>query len=719
MNTTHHRNESIIFNELAELCSQSGYVHAIAFFCFRDNTAFIQEKLTPEIIIEQYNPESLIRSEISTLVGLLIKNKINLTLPDQDSLEKMISQTEILLNELHQVLSIPIRSYFENIESDKSKNPFSAGSVLREAIFYNGESAYDFQYLDFSIEKYKADNDWLISNKGFSINDASKVIQCIIDLHCLKLQNHLLNLKGKHPRDWTMLPAFIFTLDELINELVIDPKTIENIVMAFSIPGQNKNEGFTNLSDFNITNAAPLIPLDNNQYLLFQHYSLVEALYESPFYWMNGDKKYSNKARENRGNFVEKFSAEKLKKVFGKERVFSNIDIYDPKKPNKGDRCEIDVLVVFGDRVIILQAKSKRLTIEARKGNDNIIKQDFSNSIQDAYNQAHLCAKLFSDEKYVLVDSNSNTINVNRKCSEIYIFCVIPDHYPALSFQSRQFLKWEVSDNIKPPFVMDIFYLDVMVEMLHSPIYFLSYINRRTSYIDKILAPHEITTLSFFMKHNPWLNRDEFICLEDNISSDIDSAMMVRRIGGKGKKIPDGVFALLMSGKIGNILNTIGKSENPVAIDLGFLFLTLGKDSIAKIENGINKILKKFKKDFCSSDMSISIDENETGLTIHVNNRPDQEAMDHLKIHCEMRKYIQKAKSWYGLSINPNGNDIRFAIKIAYPWEHLKQMDTCVKQNLLNSKLSKGSEKRKRNKIGVNERCPCGSGLKYKKCCKI
>ena len=38
---------------------------------------------------------------------------------------------------------------------------------------------------------------------------------------------------------------------------------------------------------------------------------------------------------------------------------------------------EIDVLVIFGDRAIVLQAKSKRLTLEARKGNDNQIKDDF------------------------------------------------------------------------------------------------------------------------------------------------------------------------------------------------------------------------------------------------------------------------------------------------------------------------------------------------------
>lgn len=66
-------------------------------------------------------------------------------------------------------------------------------------------------------------------------------------------------------------------------------------------------------------------------------------------------------------SFTETFCKEKLEAIFGKNRVVSNIDIIDPKKNKAG---EIDVLAIFVDGAIILQAKSKRLTIEAKKGND-------------------------------------------------------------------------------------------------------------------------------------------------------------------------------------------------------------------------------------------------------------------------------------------------------------------------------------------------------------
>jgi hypothetical protein len=40
------------------------------------------------------------------------------------------------------------------------------------------------------------------------------------------------------------------------------------------------------------------------------------------------------------------------------------------------------------NRAIILQAKSKKLTIAARQGNDNRLQDDFKKAVQGAYDQA-------------------------------------------------------------------------------------------------------------------------------------------------------------------------------------------------------------------------------------------------------------------------------------------------------------------------------------------
>jgi hypothetical protein len=96
-----------------------------------------------------------------------------------------------------------------------------------------------------------------------------------------------------------------------------------------------------------------------------------------------------------------------------------------------------------------------------------------------------------------LIAPDGAKIKVPEELKEIYVFCVVSDHYPALSFQARQFLKFETNSVIPHPFVLDIFTLDTIAEMLDSPILFLSYINRRASYQKRVYAAHELTVLSY------------------------------------------------------------------------------------------------------------------------------------------------------------------------------------------------------------------------------
>ena len=109
--------------------------------------------------------------------------------------------------------------------------------------------------------------------------------------------------------------------------------------------------------------------------------------------------------------------------------MYSNVDVYESKGKRVG---EIDVLVIFGNRAFILQAKSKRLTLEARRGNDNQIKDDFRKSVQDSYDQGYECAQLLGNSKLRFVAGNGKVVNVPEKFKTIEILCVVSDNYPAL-----------------------------------------------------------------------------------------------------------------------------------------------------------------------------------------------------------------------------------------------------------------------------------------------
>ena len=612
-------------------------------------------------------------------------------------------------------------SFWQDIDpakiTEEGFNPFTTGAALREPIFYGGESAYSFQYRDFCPAKYASDDPWLIANKGFSIHDARNVVFAISRLQDEKSISVMRAMRGTPQETWTFLPGNTFSVQEVADYGHFDPAIVDRVLSAFAVPPGAYNKQFKALHDFNIANACPLIHMPDGTYLLFHIYSLVEALYEAPFYWMGSDKAYVSTAMQNRGVFTEQFAVERLRQVFGAENVLANVDIYESKDTKL---AEIDVLVLFGNRALVLQAKSKRLTLEARRGNDLQIKDDFKKSIQDSSDQAHRCAKLIEEGKCSFRDAAGNAVTLPASLKRIYVICLISDHYPALSFQARQFLKFAATDTISPPFVMDVFALDAMTEMLSSPLHFLSYVDRRTAYTDKLMASHELTILSYHLKKNLWLDDEhDMVMLDDDISADLDLAMLVRREGIPGKGTPEGILTRFSATALGRMVKAIEARPDPATIDLGFTLLTLGEDTVLEVSAGIDLLAKQGIADGKSHDVTVGLVSGSTGLTIHCNDDPIEVAGPALQRHCHARKYTERAQTWFGVCVRPMDQALRFGINLEFAWEQDCNMDVLTKSMGKPGKLTSllRETAKARANVGRNDPCPCGSGKKYKKCC--
>jgi len=73
--------------------------------------------------------------------------------------------------------------------------------------------------------------------------------------------------------------------------------------------------------------------------------------------------------------------------------------------------------------------------------------------------------------------------------------------------------------------------------------------------------------------------------------------------------------------------------------------------------------------------------------------------------------------------INPDNSRMKFVLSLNYDWVQSDELDILTKdmnksQFFNEKKLTNfGRNIQSTRKIGRNERCPCGSGKKYKKCC--
>jgi hypothetical protein len=133
-----------------------------------------------------------------------------------------------LLKELHESMLLPMMEELRDaLESGRKISPFEKGSNLREPIFYSGESAYSFQFRDFAVPKYQADNSWLEIQKGFKIQSARDVVHALVKLQNDKFTLIMTSLVDLSPEDSTFLPSFVFTTDELAEASGIDRSLID------------------------------------------------------------------------------------------------------------------------------------------------------------------------------------------------------------------------------------------------------------------------------------------------------------------------------------------------------------------------------------------------------------------------------------------------------------------------------------------------------------
>ena len=659
--TAHMRSEPIVFSDLARLCASDGYIHALAFVCANNEIVLGSKPFAENEASTEPWPE-LTNIEIMTLVGLLIKGPINYDLPSPEDLAQYVGQTYALLEELHVAI-------VNAVEPDPPAAPPSTPSALREPILYSGDSAYHFQYSHFATLKYRADADWLLRNENIDLDIGRAICEALRHLHEKRMDEAVLACQNSPPEKRSLLSAFQFSLEDLSFADATSTAHANDFIQAFSLPHGQTNADFTSITAHSVANACPIIRRSANEFIVLSHYCLTQAFYVTPYYWLLEDKEYRNIAADNRGNAAESISADLLARVFSVDRVFKNVKIVGSKGDTLG---EIDVLIAYGNRVIILQAKSKRLTVEARTGNAYKIQDDFEKAVCDAADQAYSCAQLIGKPGVCLRSKDGRPIPPIGKASYSVPITVLLDHYPALLFQTRLLLTKQSTERIASPFVTDVFALDTMAEMLDSPIRFLHYLTQRERDPDRLWASQEHELLSLYLQRGLAFKEDvSLVYAMGDLAGPIDVAMCVRRDGAEGPETPEGVIDQLANTHFGNMVSALDQREDPTAINLALVLLDMAQsstpiqDTNKKVEKCLSLVMGGDDHRFCS----VMLPHLSTGITIMCVSILGEHSADKLWSVCNSRKYGNKLPSWFGILLGPSG-ECAYACELSWPWKH-------------------------------------------------
>lgn len=769
------RDSQEIIKDIKELITKRGYIYSFCMILFEDFHVTLED-------IHQTNVrERLSQKEASFIVGLLIQQKIDLSIPESPyDLFHMQMKTYKLLKELQDALIYPLflkleKEVLQNHEQKDlrlaQKEFFGSGAMMLEPMFYSGTGAYDFQYLEFLSMKYKYDQDWLLQEKRFNIHEIIGVVSKIKEFLQLKSKKvNLINLKENLPLiieklkkndnkvDWEkqvqnnlfllqlyqykelfipkesdfdthinqekwqlfykdLLDLFVFTKSDLMLS-----SASENILDNFCITSQQGlNYQFQSIGDYNIINSHPIIKLDEEKMFLPITFLLSEAIYESPYYWMTEDKNYSVKAGKNRGEFGEEITYKFLLKVFGKNRCFKSVKVQslsnERSTKKRKDDTDIDILCVLGSKALCVQVKSKKLTQLSRKGDDNSLAKDFQGAIQNAYEQGIVCRKKILDKKSKFISEYGKEINLLQDVDDVYIMCVTTENYLALTHQANVMLD---KNDVDPyPIVLSIFDLDLFTHYLTDPYDFLYYIRQRTSLMEYYRANEEIDILGYHLTNKLWKSPEFGMYVIDNeFGKKLDQDYCLAKLGQDIKDKELSIKSNWQSNRRNELCNQLKTINSPKIVDIIFCLLDWSIDAIERVIDFMVQTKIKTLKDSKQHNLSVPPDSSyipRVGLTyISFNSDRGSNIEKDLSTLCKCRKYKSKGDIWIGFGSLRNSQNI---FDLVYfdneAWEYNKDLENLSNQILHNSGQALVIGK----KIGRNEMCPCGSGLKYKKCC--
>jgi len=699
------RSSEEILKALEDLASTPGYMHVLSEIASRDLFFDGREAATVNW------RERITYQELSLMVGLALKSApLSYDELPEDKIEEAIKVTRSALEELHMSYTA---KYFETMSaiykadggleaaqemSDEEKDKrfrqiFGSGSSMVEATFYDDSGSYDFQYLEMAPRLYQFDSTW-IAKTGLDFNKAKSIYEAIKRLSEVMHHGH------SHPelvdvihKGGTLraIDQFVFSKELLLKTVAQKDATItvddlEKFFYLFSAKPEDQYSDFSGPGTLNIVNIKPLIEIADDAYFIPVNFNLAEAIYQSPAYWMRQDTAYLETAAKNRGMANEQITYEYFQGIFG-NMAFKTIKVMKGKKTTLTD---IDVMGVVGSVAIVAQNKGKRMTIDALKGNEEILKNDFKQAIQAAYNQGIQSREvLLGDEEYKFIDEDGNEIKLPQGIEEVYILCVTADVYPAALHQLDVYLEKE--EHQPWPVHVSLFDLDMLALYLPDPYEFAFYLKQRSELHGKVRASGEMALLGYHLNRGLFKpDRADMIMIDQDYAQLIDADYMYRkgRVGKPPKKhaLKSTWSNVRYDQLVGELKTNI---SDPKLTDIIFYLKTIPPHIIDGIIQVIDRTRLKAQKDGLPHNFSMPIYDEESpwGGFSYATGHSLSELRSKLSYLVRVNKYKHKADRWLGIGALIGQPQLTNAVLFGWePWERSEEMDELAKHHDAKSK---------------------------------
>lgn len=530
-----------------------------------------------------------------------------------------------------------------------------------------------------------------------------------------KLINHLECMKG----DW--VPSRRQIEQKLGN---ITEREWDALKYIFGLTPNN----ISSVTDLKNLQDRPVYFVSKDKLFITQATILLDAIFAHYDEYLRNSESLQNQYGQTVSTWMEDSIHSFMLRFFPEECVLKNACFFDQSTPSSNR--ETDCLIKWGPIVIILEAKGKKIdrdTIRLSKpGLRNILRKN----IEDSFSQSNKVVKVLSTGKVIKFKEkcSDKTMSIDgNKVIRIMSISVTLQHLYGVCTQLAVTQRINLFKDNTFPWSVSIDDLEVITEFLETPEVFLYYIKRRTAHqgMGISLSADELDLLGHYMDnrlHPSYYEQREEILKNTNSNSKI-------RITG-GEERFDSYYTSVCYGErkedlekpymnlpllIFEILEYLRNRANDDSKWIAFALLGLSNYELeAVVEDfkrirsyprptiGFNRKTLKFK------DLIIVI--------MSYDSLPDETVSKQLIARPAIEKYRAKSKTAVTLAFDLSRPDvITFASWQEMPWKYDQAFENIIEEEKTKQRILRANKAN--GKIRRNDPCPCGSGMKFKKCC--
>ena len=574
--------------------------------------------------------------------------------------------------------------FYENLPSNKQINDYSFQSLQEARLAYSTLSyfmivrgeGYPEQLWKEAIEIYSPHNDYLTKKFGFTIEQVIAIFKWLYKAIEAKLNRHASDFKSIFSesiviwQDWNkgkisydcMLSKvkeidkealakqladhnartkdiFTFTFREIEN--IFGVNLTQAFLKRFASNFGQINKRYREPTDFNEIYRTPLLKTDDAKVFVPIPLLLHQVPVITLHYDLIQDFEYAETYAEARSVYLEKKAVLLMGTIFGAFSSHTNLHFVDHNK----EKGEIDLLLRFDNKIIIVECKSKGLTLPSKQGNLTQIRKDFADAIQRAYDQNQKAINYINKcELSKFYEQNGTEIIVEKyKISGVYSIILTANTFSSLTTDLSVFLKKDADNPY--PWALCESDLELVSEYLYDPYLFIHFLKRRQVVHGRVISPDEMDYVGCYLKDGLYFEEELKKAIHVMLvgyTEQFDAAEL-KRIG---KLKTAQVGSSWSNPAFENLLGTIKKLNVYGHSDIILLLLDLSSQSRDNLIQYIKETIEKTINDKKRHDFTAQF--GNFGVSFISDIKRDNLQKIVVK-HAQLKKYKHKAKAWLSL----------------------------------------------------------------------